>query len=56
MGHYYVKKKFSRFYNDPKIRQMPYNFSFDKKFHLDQRSDSKIKYKLINSWNPFNFV
>ena len=36
---------------------MPYNFRFDKKkSDLDLRSDSSIKYKKINSWNPFNAV
>ena len=37
---------------------MPYNFTrFDKKkSDLDPRSDSKIKCKMINSWNPFNAV
>ena len=27
-----------------------------KKSDLDLRSDSKIKCKMINSWNPFNAV
>ena len=49
MGHYYVKKTLLYvLYYFPKIRQMPYNFRFDKKSDIDLISDSK--------WNPFNAV
>ena len=57
MGHYYVKKNFSRFYSMfLKYVQCRTILVSTKKSDLLLRSDSKIKCKMIYSWNPFNAV